>query len=187
MRKIFFITNEMSRGGAERVMSVLANYFDEKGYEVSFLVLQKIDISYALNDGIKMYQWTKRKRGDAVGQIKFIRSYMKKNSGAVFLSFFTHQNLYSIIASVGLNVKVVVSERNDPEHSIHGKLKKMLRSILYASSMCDRIVFQTNGALKFFSKKNTKKRCSYCQSFIKRIAKCFYRYTFKDSSIFRQI
>lgn len=157
MRKIFFVTNEMTGGGAERVMTVLANYFDEKGYKVAFLVLQRSDTTYALSDRIDLYNWKQRKSGDAIGQIKFIRSFMKQNPGAVFISFFTHQNLYSILASAGLNVRIIVSERNDPEYSIHGRTKKLLRSVLYASKMCDKIVFQTKGAGEYFSNKVQKK------------------------------
>lgn len=157
MKKIFFITNEMSGGGAERVMSVLANYLNEHGFNVNFLVLQKLEESYKIDSGVSIYQWRERKKGDAIGQIKFLRSFMKKNPGAIFVSFFTHQNLYSIIASLGLKIKVVVSERNAPKYSIHGFGKKVMRNILYASPLCDKIVFQTIGAQKYFSNKIQRK------------------------------
>ena len=139
------------------MMSVLANYLDEKGHSVTFLVLHRSEKEYPLNENIACHFWEERKPADALGQIRFIRSYMKKNPGATFLSFFTHQNLYTIVAALGLHVKVVVSERNDPEYSIHGKGKKLLRRLLYASPMCHKLVFQTPGAADYFSRRIRRK------------------------------
>lgn len=157
MKKIFFITNELSGGGAERVMSVVANYLDDKKYEVHFLILKKSQSEYPMNETVIKHQWDSQKSGDVIGQIKYIRGFMKSNPGATFVSFFTHQNLYTILASFGMKVKVVVSERNDPEYSIHGKIKKIARKILYASSMCDEIIFQTKGASEYFPDKIRRK------------------------------
>ena len=36
-RKVFFVTNGLPGGGAERVMSVVANYLDDRKYDVSFI------------------------------------------------------------------------------------------------------------------------------------------------------
>ena len=157
MKRIFFITNELSGGGAERVMSVLANYLCGAACEVKFLIFQKMNQEYPLDKSIEKIMWQDRKSGDAIGQIRFIRKYMKENPGATFVSFFTHQNLYTIIVSIGLKVKVVVSERNDPEHSINGVFKKFIRKILYASPLCNTIIFQTQGAKAYFTQKIQKK------------------------------
>lgn len=153
MKRLILITNELSGGGAERVMSVIANDFVERGVEVIFLVLKKTDGEYFLDPRIKIVYRDNEKSKDIFGQIKFIRTYMKKNSGSTFLSFFTHQNLYTIVASIGLKNRIIVSERNDPAYSIHGRFKKNIRSFLYGCSLCDGIVFQTNGAAKYFSPK----------------------------------
>lgn len=39
-RSIYFVTNGLSGGGAERVMSLIANELDNKGYVVSFIMLK---------------------------------------------------------------------------------------------------------------------------------------------------
>ena len=49
-KKIFFITNGLSGGGAERVMSILANYLDDNGYEVSFIMLKNYPEAYKFNN-----------------------------------------------------------------------------------------------------------------------------------------
>ena len=39
MKKITFVTGAMGRGGAERVISLLANRYCQMGWEVSILLL----------------------------------------------------------------------------------------------------------------------------------------------------
>lgn len=153
MRKLILVTNELSGGGAERVMSVIANDFVKRGIEVIFLVLKKTQGEYPLDPRIKIIYKEQNKSRDILGQIRFVRYVMKRNPGATVLSFFTHQNLYSILASIGLKNRVIVSERNDPSHSINGKWKKIIRNVLYSCSLCDGVVFQTYGAAKYFPKK----------------------------------
>lgn len=47
-RSIYFVTNGLSGGGAERVMSLIANELDNKGYVVSFIIIKKIPGSISL-------------------------------------------------------------------------------------------------------------------------------------------
>lgn len=153
MKKIFFITNGLSGGGAERVMSLVANYLDNNGYEVSFIMLKNYTEAYKLNDTIKKYYKSNENRKDFVGDIMYIRSFMKKENDSIFVSFFTRQSLYTIIAAIGTNNKVIVSERNDPRITVSGKAEEKLRKILYDSRKCERVIFQTQGAKEFFNKK----------------------------------
>ncbi|WP_370751710.1 glycosyltransferase [Eubacterium sp.] len=151
-KKIFFITNGLSGGGAERVMSILANYLDDNGYEVSFIMLKNYPEAYKLNLTISKYYKNNTKRRDFIGNFMYIRSFMQKENNAVFISFFTRQNLYTIMAAIGTNNRVVISERNNPEITVNGKIEEIVRKILYKSSKCKYIVFQTQGAKEYFDK-----------------------------------
>ena len=71
-----------------------------------------------------------------------IHQFEKKNPGAVFISFFTYQSLYTILASIGTKAQVIVSERNDPEKTVSGKKMKLIRDILYGCANCNSVVFQ---------------------------------------------
>ena len=53
MKRLILITNKLTGGGAERVMSVIANDFVERGIEVIFLVLKETPIEYSLDSRIK--------------------------------------------------------------------------------------------------------------------------------------
>lgn len=155
-KEIFFITNDLSGGGAERVMSVLSNYLVKHEYGINFIMLQGGKTVYELSDTVKYYVRTDITQKDMTAQIKFIRGLMKKNPEALFVSFFTHQNLFTILASIGTKARVLVSERNDPAKSFTPKLEKIgniVRNILYKSHNCRKIIFQTQGASDFFSNK----------------------------------
>ena len=153
-KKVYFITNALTGGGAERVMSVLSNYLVEHEYEINFLLLQDKETAYEINDKIKLYKRADIHPKDMTAQIKFIRHFIKKDPDALFVSFFTHQNLFTLLAAIGTKARVLVSERNDPAHSFTAKLTKVgniVRNILYKSHYCKKIIFQTKGAMDFFS------------------------------------
>lgn len=155
-KAIYFITNALTGGGAERVMSNLANYLVERDYKISFILLNGEGVVYPLDERVKIITRTNKQGRDALAQIKFIRKYMKKDGDALFISFFTHQNIYTILASIGTRARVLVSERNNPADSFAPKLKKFmdpLRKILYKNHHCKSIVFQTKGARDYFGKK----------------------------------
>lgn len=160
MKNIVFITNALSGGGAERVMTNLANYLVEKGYGIKFILLNGDGIVYPLNKSIEIITRTNKNGRDALAQIKFIRACMKKDRNALYISFFTHQNIYTILASIGLRVKVLVSERNNPADSFAPNIQKYMdpiRKILYSTHFCNKIVFQTKGASEYFSRVIQKK------------------------------
>lgn len=149
-KKIFFVTNGLSGGGAERVMSIIANHLENSGYQVSFLMLKKFDNEYPLNQRINRFYKKSNRDKDFLGDITFIRSFMKQEKDAIFISFFTRQSLYTLLASIGTCNSVIVSERNDPSKTVSSSIEKTIRSLLYASSKCKTIVFQTEGARKYF-------------------------------------
>lgn len=150
-KKVFFVTNGLPGGGAERVMSVVANYLNSKKYEVSFIMLRKVDEAYELSKGIKCYYREKKRSGDFIREIKYLHDFEKKNPNAVFISFFTYQSLYTILASIGTKAQVIVSERNDPRKTVCGKTMKIIRDLLYGCTKCRNVVFQTEGAKEYFN------------------------------------
>lgn len=154
MKEVVFIIPNLGGGGAERVMAIVANYLAELNYKVSFLFTKSVDIKYEINSNIKVI--VNKEDTSPIGQIKFIRHNLKSKKGATCISFLTYQNLYMLTATIGLKIKTIVSERNDPSKTLYGKnWLNSIRNILYVHA--DRIVFQTNGAKMFFPKKIQKK------------------------------
>lgn len=149
----------MSGGGAERVLATIANGLYEKGLGVSIALTIEESIAYSLNPGIQII--VNRQRNDSAGQIIFIRNLIKTYRQAVFISFMTYQNIYTLLANLFLNAKVIVSERNDPSKTTYNrKDMEFLRNILYPTAT--KIVFQTPDAMRYFSKKIQSKGCIIC-------------------------
>jgi len=54
--KISFFIGSMAGGGAERVISILANYYSEKGWDVDIALLLKNEVGYNSSLILKMHQ-----------------------------------------------------------------------------------------------------------------------------------
>ena len=49
MKTIVFVTGAMSRGGAERVISILSDHYANKGWNVEILMVLHNKIEYEIN------------------------------------------------------------------------------------------------------------------------------------------
>ncbi len=151
--KITFIIGSMTGGGAERVISVLANSFANRGYDVSLLTIIEDNVSYELSPNIKYFA-NKSNEVEKFKRIKsrysFTKRVLKEIKPDVLISFTTEINIYALVASLGLNIKTIISERNDPYKDPPSKITRLLRNIIYYLS--DWYVFQTEDAKAYFSK-----------------------------------
>lgn len=147
MKNILFVTVGLNGGGAERVMTLLANNFIEEGNKVSILMLINDTIEYNVHKNINIIS-THDKKKDVFSKIKIIRKTIKDLQADTVISFFTYQNIYTIIASIGLKCKVIVSERNDPSKTVRHKFMHVIRNYVYR--LADKIVFQTLDAMDYF-------------------------------------
>jgi GalNAc-alpha-(1->4)-GalNAc-alpha-(1->3)-diNAcBac-PP-undecaprenol alpha-1,4-N-acetyl-D-galactosaminyltransferase len=152
---ITFILGSMSRGGAERVTSILANDFSTRGYLVHIILLLNNGCAYQLNDDIKLQCFFDRHKSRLVQLPHLIfklRNYFTVNKPDYVVSFFTKINLISIIASLGIErKKLVISERNDPASNESSLFYKLMISLLYPLADC--VLFQTEWAQSNFPKK----------------------------------
>lgn len=154
--KIMFTVGTMGSGGAERVVSVLANKFKKYGHEVLITQLYNHKCDYALRNGIKLN--CVASVNDTSRSIKIIqklRKYIKAEKPDVIISFLANINIYTILSSRGLGIPVIASERNDPNREPAKKYLKILRTLCYL--FVDGLVFQTKEAREYFSKRLQKK------------------------------
>lgn len=160
MKKVCFIMPSLVGGGAERVVSVIANSLCESGFDVT-IALQKYNlIDYTLDKRIKINTSliSEEKSGlkKYIDKLIKLRTFIKDNNNSIFISFLHDVNMYLIVASIGLNSKIIVSERNDPYSYIKGILKIVI-NVLYSFKSVKKVIFQTNGAREFYCKKVQKK------------------------------
>lgn len=148
----------MHRGGAERVMSILANSFARMGYNVTLVT----DIP-VLDNEENYYLIKKIKRISIESHYKDyllkniyrliqLRRIVKEEKADVVLSFLGKQNYRMLLATIGLKCRKCVSVRNDPNRE-YGKsiFRKWLANRVF--SLADACVFQTGDAKSYFNKK----------------------------------
>lgn len=152
--KVMFIIPRMVGGGAERVISVLANEFVNRQMEVKILMTAGDDMAYQLDERIEVIQIGGRTDGSLLkrmARVMRMRKVFRKNRDYILAAFEPATAFFACLARVGLGMKLVSSERNDPESFPSKRIRE------YAFLHSDKVVFQTQAALSYFQEKIQKK------------------------------
>ena len=129
----------------------LADYLVHNGIECSILTERFGKNEYSVPDGIERISISSTKKPFALKKIGLIRREIQKSGADTVLVMGVPNCIWLIPACAGLNVKVVVSERNDPKNFAGKKVVKILSRFLMR--FADGFVFQTNDAKAFYEKK----------------------------------
>lgn len=160
--KIMFVVDAMTKGGAQRVISNLSNYLCNK-YEMAIVSVYNTDVLYDVNNVSKIYYldnevtdirekskfFNKIKRFNK--RIKNLNEYKREFKPDIILSFLPLSCYISLISKMFLNMKTVISVRNDPKIEYKSKKDKLLMKLLYPKA--DGYIFQTEEAKRYFNKK----------------------------------
>lgn len=156
--KLVFITPGMTFGGAERVISILANLWCDMGHDVSIFITSSNKSSvYKLNEKVNV-EYYDHYIENGVSHFKLIssiRKFVDKEKPDCVLSFMNDVCAYTIISLMGKNLPIIYSERNDPSKTNQRKIDKIFRKIVEFGAT--HIVFQTEGAKQCYSKKVQRK------------------------------
>lgn len=124
---MFFI-NSLTSGGAERVTTQLASRLAQAGYHVTVVTMHGTERDfYRLDSRVSRIalDLAYRNRGinkvfAAFVRVRVLRAVIKRHCPHVVVGMMSESALLSLIAAVGLNVRVITAERNYPP------LKKLL-------------------------------------------------------------
>lgn len=156
--KIMFCTSSMGKGGAERVISILANKLVNDN-EVSILINTNKNISYKLDEKVKIIaldnKYYKNTLIRNIYRIRQTRKNLLKEKPDIVLSFLPMPSFRIIIANRKLRIPIVISDRNDPKQEYASRLTNFLMNWLYPKA--DGFVFQTNKQKEYFDKKIQEK------------------------------
>ena len=158
--KISFFIGGMRRGGAERVISILANDYCQRGWDVDIVLLLQNAVEYDLDSRINIVDITKKAGGymkNTAYWLKHIRHYLKQHKPDRIVSFVGRINALVLTASIGLKLPVVVSERNDPKQDGRGAVMQWYCNRIYHRA--DAIVYQNEHEKSCFSHSLAKKGC----------------------------
>ncbi|MDE7325573.1 MAG: hypothetical protein K2N63_04705, partial [Lachnospiraceae bacterium] len=132
--KILFISGGMGCGGAERVISILANHYSEQGWDVAILLMLSKEVAYPLDEKIRIIDLTMRRRSrirTLPRWLKGIRKTVKMIDPDVIVSFVARINIITLFSLSGLHKKIIISERNDPYCDGRGFLTVAGTKVLY--------------------------------------------------------
>lgn len=165
--RLTLIIYSLSSGGAERVMSIMANYWVMKGWDITLLTFDDGTVTpfYHLNsrilhiplgiatnssnliDGI----WNNLKR------IQTLRHVIVKSNPDAVISFMYTTNVITLLATRWLNIPVIVSERIDPRMANINGIWEQLRQRAYL--LADKLIVQSKTVLDDFSSKLESRIC----------------------------
>lgn len=152
--KITFVTATLTSGGSERVMSIVANKMQERGYEVEIICLNDQIVFYPINEGIKItHVEVEAGTKSLPKKLWWFRKYIQKTQPDVVIAFMVSVYTVTLLALMGVDIPVISSVRNDPAYS--NLRKKITRKILLPRSA--HVVVQTQQIKQYFSKNIQKK------------------------------
>lgn len=156
---ITFVTPGMNYGGAERVISLLSNQWVAMGHNVNLLIVgENPTCVYYLDEKIKVRCIGGLKGKPIIAHFNLVRKIKKEIHSFntdVTVSFMNDTCAYTAMALKGTKIPLFYSERNDPTKVNQRGIDKIYRKIV--EKRADGIVFQTNGAKSYYSKKVQKK------------------------------
>jgi len=158
--KIFLICSSLIHGGAERVISELANEFALNKHEVHMVILAVSEDFYFLHPEIKIHRLGFKNNGAFKKQIAELKTFfklrklLKTEKPDASLSFGTKYNILTILASRFLKLKVFVSDRSNPKKKIASHID-LLRRLTYR--FATGIIAQTSLA-KEIQERTTKNK-----------------------------
>ena len=149
---IVFILASLGSGGAERVVSLLANKMVESGHQVEIICLKFNDVYYQTDSRVKVtlaMQQTKNR----LTELFWLRKYIKKQKPDVVIPFTEGVYCFTILSLLGTRIPIIASERLDP--AAMSTTRKILKRLLLPYA--DWLVVQTQSIKEYFPKSIQKK------------------------------
>ncbi|MBO5486161.1 MAG: glycosyltransferase [Eubacterium sp.] len=161
-KSIAFYIGSLSRGGAERVIVNLAEYFHSSGYRVTIVTKLQDEVEYPVPEGVTRIladitgdEISKNRITNLYRRIARLRRIWKQLRPDHIVSFIKKNNFMAITSSIGMKIPVIVSVRSNPAREYPDKLTRLLVRILF--SRAAGVVLQTQQAVEFFPKVVKKK------------------------------
>ncbi len=109
--RLIFITDTLCSGGAEKVISILANNFC-KVYPTEIICLRKRDVFYHIENHVKVVQAEDYAQG-IIGRALWLRRYLRDDD--IIIPFMVKVYCVVLLSLLGKKRIVIASERNDPK------------------------------------------------------------------------
>jgi len=163
--RIVIVLSALGAGGAERVVSLLCREWAQSGHEIALIAFDAADARsyHAFHPNIKTihlgvdYRPSSRLSGAVRSLMRVIRlrRAVRREAPDVVVSFLTKINVLTLLACRGLDVPVIVCERNNPlrqdAHPLWWRLHERLRRgtlVLQTRASCAALAPHGRGATR---------------------------------------
>jgi GalNAc-alpha-(1->4)-GalNAc-alpha-(1->3)-diNAcBac-PP-undecaprenol alpha-1,4-N-acetyl-D-galactosaminyltransferase len=158
LMKVTLVIYALGAGGAERVMSIMANYWAARGWTVTLITFVDRDRQpfYQLDPQIQLKQLNVA--GNSTNllesfqaswqRVKALRAAIIASKPDVIISFMNTVNVLVILAGWKLNIPTIVSEHIYPGFTDANKIWQLLMKWTYRYA--DRVTLLTQNALPFY-------------------------------------
>ena len=155
-QKLAFIIPSLKAGGAERVVSTLANQLIHD-FEITIVVLYKCTPFYPLDDRIQLLfikdvylaqQSILKSIMNNISLVSTIYKHLKKLNIDMLIGFTTTANMYTVMVARRLKIPCIISERIHPEYGSISKMWNKIRKFLYPKA--NVLVVQTQAIKDYF-------------------------------------
>lgn len=156
-KHICFVIPSLGFGGAERVVSVLANNFIARKYTISIVCL-KNEVVYPIDKGVALifpdFEITRR-TATLIKVIYYYRKTIKRIKPDVILSFLEFYNEITMLSLLGIRKRIFLLDRSSPYLKEQNIAQTILRKVLYPRS--NGIIVQTKRAAEIINIKKLNK------------------------------
>jgi GalNAc-alpha-(1->4)-GalNAc-alpha-(1->3)-diNAcBac-PP-undecaprenol alpha-1,4-N-acetyl-D-galactosaminyltransferase len=153
--RITLVISKLITGGAERVMSVMANYWASHRRKVTLITIASQEMDCCVHPRVKLdsrvihiglgmdvdSNYLVQAARNNAERVKRLRQEIRASRPDVVISFLSRTNILTLLASIGLGTPVIVSERIDPRQRSLGLVWGALRYLMYRQA--DGLVVQS--------------------------------------------
>ncbi|MEO7041263.1 MAG: glycosyltransferase family 4 protein, partial [Gemmatimonadaceae bacterium] len=150
--RITCVIGSLGAGGAERVLTGMANWWVAEGHDVTILTLQPPDPFFPLDPRVRVASLSAAspQAGVVAGirRVFRLRRAVQECRSDIVLSFIDVANVHALVATIGCGIPVIVSERTDPNHHRIGTVWSLLRRVTYP--IATRLIVQSEEVRRAF-------------------------------------
>jgi glycosyltransferase involved in cell wall biosynthesis len=167
VERVTFVIPTLTSGGAERVLTTMANYWATQGKAVTVLTMAPHDESpfYPLAPDVariglgvtRAARTTAHAVVNNLGRLKRLRRAILASRPDAVISFLDQANVLTLLATRGTGLPVIVSEHTDPGLAHRNPVWDRLRSATYPRA--SRVVVLTDASKVFFPPAIQAKTC----------------------------
>lgn len=149
------VISDLGSGGAQRVLTTMANAWAQLGVRVCVITLSGADGDFfKLDDNVSRIALDRKRDSSSllaavaanIGRIRLLRRALCRGQAPIVVSFVGATNVLTVLAAIGLGRHLVVCERNDPRRQSLGLIWDGLRRALYGRA--NLVTANSHGVMK---------------------------------------